>query len=66
MDAAAFVQATILIRAAIDAGRSVMGWRLARKPARDVIPVYNLVTRQELLLMRSNLAADITTMRWPH
>ena len=66
MDAAVFVQATILVRAAIDAGKAAMGWLSGRKPARDVIPVYSLVTRRELLVERSNLAVDITKMRWPH
>jgi len=65
MDAAVFVQATILVRAAIDAGKAMMDWLSGRKPARDVIPVYSLVTRQHLLMARSNLAADITKMRWP-
>lgn len=65
MDAAVFVQATILIRAAIDAGKAMIGWLPKRTQARDVIPVYGLVSRQALLTARSNLGSDITAMRWP-
>jgi len=65
MDSAVFVQATILVRAAIDAGKAMLGWLPDRRSSRDVIPVYGLVTRQELLMARSNLATDITSMRWP-
>jgi len=65
MDAAVFVQATILVRAAIDAGKAVIGWMPGRKPARDVIPVYRLVTRQQLLAARAERAIDITGKRWP-
>lgn len=65
MDAQVLVQATILVRAGIDAVRAVMGWLPRRKSARDVIPVYRLVTRQELLMKRSGRATDMTGIRWP-
>jgi len=65
MDAAAIVQATILIRAVIDAGKAVISWMPGRKPARDVIPVYRLVTSEQLLAARSERAIDITGKRWP-
>ena len=64
MDGQAAVQGVILIRAAIDA----LKWLLARRPSRrqpDVIPVHRLVSRDDLMLARSELATDITGMRWP-
>lgn len=65
MDAAVFVQATILIRATIDAGKAIIGWLPMRKTARDVISVYSLVTRQEQLAARAKRAIDVTGKRWP-
>lgn len=64
MDGQAAVQGVILIRAAIDALR----WLRALRPPRrqpDVIPVYRIVSHDDLMLARSNLATDITGMRWP-
>jgi hypothetical protein len=64
MDGQVAVQGVILIRAAVDA----LKWLLARRPSRrqpDVIPVYRLVTCDQLRLARSELATDITGMRWP-
>lgn len=65
MDAAAIVQATILIRAAIDAGKAVINRLPGRKPTHRVIPVYKLVARDQLLAARAERAIDITGKRWP-
>jgi hypothetical protein len=64
MDGQVAVQGVILLRAAIDAARSL----LARLPSRhlpDEIPVHRLVSRNDLILARSSFATDITEMRWP-
>ena len=65
MDATVIVQAMILIRAAIDAGKAVIGLLPGRKTARDLIPVYRLVTLDQLLAARAERAIDITPRRQP-
>lgn len=64
MDGHAAMQGMILIKIVIDAVRSLLTLRPPRHLP-DVIPVYRLVTRDQLLLARSELATDITGMRWP-
>ena len=64
MDGQLAVQGVILIRAAIDAIKSLLALRPPRRLP-DVIPVYRLVSRDELLRARSDLAIDVTEMRWP-
>jgi hypothetical protein len=64
MDATAIVQATILIRAAIDGGKAVIGLlRQRRERLPDLIPVRRLVTREQLLRLRAERAIDITPRR---
>jgi len=65
MDTQVLVQGTMLVRAGIDAVRTILGWLPKRKSSREEIPVYRLITRHELLMARSNVATDITEMRWP-
>lgn len=64
MDGQLAVQGVILIRAAIDAIKSLLALRPPRRLP-DVIPVYRLISRDELLRARSDLAIDVTEMRWP-
>lgn len=64
MDGQAAMQGVILIRAIIDAVRSMLAFRPSRRLP-DVIPVYRLVNRDHLLLARSEFAFDVVRMRWP-
>ncbi len=64
VDATAIVQATILIRAAIDAGKAVIGQlRPPKERLPHLIPVYRLVTREQLLASRAARAIDVTPRR---
>jgi hypothetical protein len=65
MDAQILVQATILVRAGIDAAKALIAWLPRRKSARDLIPVYRLVTREQLVAARAGRAINITGQRWP-
>jgi hypothetical protein len=65
MSMEAVMQTVVLVRAAVDAGRSLVSLRRSKKPLDNVIPVYRLVSRDELLRARSELAIDVTGGRWP-
>jgi hypothetical protein len=64
MDGQAAMQGVVLIRAIIDAVRSLLALRPSRRLP-GVIPVYRLVARDQVLLARADRATDITMMRWP-
>ncbi|HLZ67171.1 MAG TPA: hypothetical protein VKQ29_13145 [Aliidongia sp.] len=61
----AVMQGVVLVRAAADTVRSLLSIRRSRKREDDVIPVYRLVTQEELLRARSDVAIDVTGGRWP-
>jgi hypothetical protein len=65
MDTQIWVQGALLVRSGIDVVKTVLGLLPPRKSGQDKIPVYRLVTRDQLLLARSERATDITDMRWP-
>jgi len=64
MDGQAAMQIAVMVRTAIDTVRSLLALRPSRRLP-DGIPVYRLVTRDQLLLTRSEFAFDVVRMRWP-
>lgn len=65
MSMEAVMQGVVLVRAVADTVRSLLSIRRSTKRLDDVIPVYRLVTRDELLRARSDAAIDVTGGRWP-
>ncbi|GGF00390.1 hypothetical protein GCM10011611_02500 [Aliidongia dinghuensis] len=61
MSLEAVMQTVVVVRSAADAVRSLLSLRRSRKRIDDVIPVYRLATRDELLRARSDLAIDVTS-----
>jgi hypothetical protein len=59
MDTQSAAQAAILIRAGVDLVRSLVA-RRAPTPKGDLIPVYRLVTQDQVLRARADRAVDIT------
>lgn len=64
MDGQLAMQGVVLVRAVVDAIRSLLALRPSRRLP-DAIPVHRLVTRQQLLRGRADRAIDVTGMRWP-
>lgn len=65
MDTQIWMQGALLVRSGIDVVKTLLGLLPPRKSGRNKIPVYRLVSSDQLLLARSDRATDITDMRWP-
>jgi hypothetical protein len=64
MDGQAVMQGVVLVRAVVDAVRSLWALRPSRRPP-GVIPIYRLIPRDQLLSTPADRATDVTKMRWP-
>ena len=64
MDSQGLVQGVIVVRAVIDAVKGAVSL-LPFHHRSGTIPVYRLVSRQQMLLDRPAIANELVRMRWP-